>query len=79
MFLSLWQSDRLWEKDPDGIAPADFINSILPNNIKIIPLVDGPAYVDVSFIVPYFCCSRHSHGVFGTIIYSSIFLVVYKY
>jgi hypothetical protein len=53
MFLSLWQSDRLWEKDPDGIAPADFINSILPNNIKIIPLVDGPAYADVPFVLTY--------------------------
>ena len=31
--------DRAWEKDPDGIALANFINSNLPNNIKVFSIL----------------------------------------
>uniref|UniRef100_A0ACD5WVY2 Uncharacterized protein n=1 Tax=Avena sativa TaxID=4498 RepID=A0ACD5WVY2_AVESA len=39
--------DRAWEKDPDGIALADFINSNLPKNIKVFSIVPAQRSFDV--------------------------------
>jgi hypothetical protein len=49
--------NRTWEKGPDGISLANFINLILPNNITIISFVDSPTNIDVTFVVPSFYCS----------------------
>ncbi|CAM0873099.1 unnamed protein product [Alopecurus aequalis] len=39
--------DRAWEKDPDGIALANFINSNLPNNIKVFSILPAQRSFDV--------------------------------
>jgi tRNA pseudouridine38-40 synthase len=36
--------ERAWEKDPDGIALANFINSNLPNNIKVFSILPAQRY-----------------------------------
>lgn len=39
--------DRAWENDPDGIALANFINSNLPNNIKVFSILPAQRSFDV--------------------------------
>ena len=39
--------DRAWEKDPDGIALANFINSNLPDNIKVFSILPAQRSFDV--------------------------------
>lgn len=39
--------DRAWENDPDGIALASFINSNLPNNVRVFSILPAQRSFDV--------------------------------
>lgn len=39
--------DRAWENDPDGIALANFINSNLPNNVRVFSVLPAQRSFDV--------------------------------